>query len=73
MEILLKLCQAIGLGTLTLFFLSLLYAVASTLIQNILRDCRNIKKYQQLKKDYEELLKKVQRLEIELVDKQINK
>ena len=73
MEILWLLCKGTGIVTLTLFLLSILYAVISTLLQNILRDCRNIKKIHELKKDYQELLEKVQRLEIELIDKQINK
>ena len=73
MEILWLLCKGTALVTLTLFILTILYAVTSTLIQNILRDCKNIKKYEQLKKDYQELLEKVQRLEIELIDKKLAK
>lgn len=73
MEILWLICKGTALVTLTLFILTILYAVILTLIQNILRDCKNIKKYEQLKKDYQELLEKVQRLEIELVDKKLVK
>ena len=73
MELLWLICKVTALVTLTLFILTILYAVISTLIQNILRDCKNIKKYEQLKKDYQELLEKVQRLEIELVDKKLVK
>lgn len=71
MELLWLICKGTVLVTVTLFFLTVLYAVLSTLIQNILRDCKNIKKYEQLKKDYQELLEKVQRLEIELIDKEL--
>ena len=73
MELLWLICKVTALVTLTLFILTILYAVISTLIQNILRDCKNIKKYEQLKKDYQELLGKVQRLEIELIDKELAK
>lgn len=73
MEILWLLCKGTGIVTLTLFLLSILYAVISTFIQNVLRDFKNIKKYEELKKDYQELLEKVQRLEVELIDKEINK
>lgn len=73
MEILWLLCKGTGIVTLTLFLLSILYAVISTFIQNVLRDFRNIKKYEELKKDYQELLEKIQRLEVELIDKEINK
>ena len=71
MELLWLICKGTVLVTVTLFFLTVLYAVLSTLIQNILRDCKNIKKYEQLKKDYQELLEKVQRLEMELIDKEL--
>jgi uncharacterized membrane protein (DUF106 family) len=71
MELLWLICKGTVLVTVTLFFLTVLYAVISTLIQNILRDCKNIKKYEQLKKDYQELLEKVQRLEVELIDKEL--
>lgn len=73
MELLWLICKGTALVTLTLFILTILYAVISTLIQNILRDCKNIKKYEQLKKDYQKLLEKVQRLEIELIDKKLAK
>lgn len=73
MELLWLICKGTALVTLTLFILTILYAVISTLIQNILRDCKNIKKYEQLKKDYQELLEKVQRLGIELIDKKLAK
>ena len=73
MEILWILCKAIALIVSIMFGLTILYAIISTFVQNILRDCKNIKKYQELKSDYEQLLKKVERLEIELVDKEINK
>ena len=73
MGLLWLICKGTALVTLTLFILTILYAVISTLIKNILRDCKNIKKYEQLKKDYQELLEKVQRLEIELIDKKLAK
>ena len=71
MELLFLLCKGTALVTLTLFLLSVLYAVISTLLKNILMDCRIVKKYVELKEDYEQLLKKVQKLEVELVDKQL--
>ena len=73
MEFLWLFCKGTAILTAILFMLTVLYAIISTLLQNILRDCKNIKKYEELKKEYLELLEKVQRLAIELVDKQINK
>lgn len=71
MEFLWWFCKGIGLVTLSMFFLTILYAILSTLIENVAEDITNMKKYIELKKDYQELLEKVQRLEIELVDKKL--
>ena len=73
MEFLWWFCKGTGIVTLSIFFLAILYAVLSTLIENIVEDITNMKKYVELKKDYQELLEKVQRLEIELVDKKLAK
>lgn len=71
MKTLLLFSQALGLGAVSMFFVLLLYASAVTLINNIIRDWTKIKQYNDIKKENKELLEKIQRLEIELVDKKL--
>lgn len=69
MEILWLLCKSTGLVALTLFLFAIIYAVVSTLLQNILRDFLRLKKYIELKQENEKLVEKIEKLEIELIDK----
>lgn len=71
MKTLLLFSQALGLGAISMFFVLLLYATTVTLINNIIRDWTKIKQYNDIKKENKELLEKIQKLEIELVDKKL--
>lgn len=73
MKTLLLFSQSLGLGAVSMFFVVLLYATTITLIKNVIKDCTKIKKYYEIKKENKELLEKIQRLEIELVDKELAK
>ena len=66
-------CKGIGIITLTAFFVAILYAIISVLIENIIEDCLKIKKYADIKNENKELQEKINRLEIELVDKKLAK
>ena len=44
MEILWLICKGVGIIALTLFFIAIAYAVASTLIENIVKDIKKIDK-----------------------------
>lgn len=66
MEFLWIFCKLTAILTLTIFLITLLYAIVSTLVGNIAKDIVNIKKYYELKEKYEDLLARARVIEAQL-------